>query len=92
MKELKAIYLPDLAFSQKEYSTMFAYDPESGNFEMESNNDFSYPKESVLEDDSFIIFLTELIEESFDGETIKYGKVEMITKEQAKEYMLGGKL
>lgn len=80
---LKAIYLPDLAFSQEKRSFVFKYNTANKRFEMESDREISYSLDIVLNDEDWEIFYTELVK----GEDTEYGISRKISKRDLKWYI-----
>ena len=77
--EIKAIYLPDLAFDSSEGGFTFIYDSNAKRFVMESDKEVSYSEDSVLEDtESWLLFETQLL---MDNDGTIYGECKQINRE-----------
>lgn len=80
--EIKAIYLPDLAFDSSKGGFTFVYDPNTKRFVMESDREVSYSEDSVLEDiESWLLFSTQLL---VDDDGTSYGECKQINREEFK--------
>lgn len=89
---IKAIYLPDLAFPATEGNNIFIYNKERKVFEMEIDSDFTYDVDSIIDDEKWMFFSTVLIESECkeDNETkMEYGNVIQIQPNEVLKLIRG---
>jgi hypothetical protein len=78
--QIKAIYLPDLAFDSSEGNFNFVYKSDTKTFDMEIDKEISYSEDSVLQDiESWLLFETKLIT---DDDGAEYGECKQISIEE----------
>jgi len=82
--DLRAIYLPDLAFDPKEGSFIFEYDINTNTFKMVTDEEIQYDLECVIEDENFMVFTSQITCDNwypYDKEnTVESGDVDIIDK------------
>jgi hypothetical protein len=82
--DLRAIYLPDLAFNPKEGSFIFEYDINTNTFKKIMDEEVQCDLKCVVEDDEFMIFTSQITCDSwypYDKEhTVESGDVTIINK------------
>jgi len=82
--DLRAIYIPDLAFSPKEGGFIFEYYIDTNTFKMIIDEEIQYDLECVIEDENFMVFTSQITCDSwypYDEEhTVKSGDVDFIDK------------
>lgn len=83
MKNIKAIYLPDLAFNSKE-SCIYEYEKGQDFFYMATDNEIIYDIEPLVEDEDWYIFETDL---KIDEKNREYGIVKRIPNKHLIEYI-----
>lgn len=87
MKQLKAIYLPDLAYNEK-YSTDFIFNKETEKFHMILNDEFVYDVGTIYEDEDWMFFETELIQPpKYELAEHCYGIVKRIPNNELLKYI-----
>lgn len=85
---LRAVYLPDLAFDPKDGNRIFEYDFEVNKFKMMLDEEIQYWLEDVIEDENFLVLKTNLSTDSWypygKGDSVISGEVEIIDKKDIK--------
>lgn len=86
---IRAVYLPDLAFANDKKNYTFEYNYESNKFEMIIDNECAYEIEMIIEDANFMLFVSEIICDGFypydEEHTIKSGNI-CIIKDKGELY------
>lgn len=62
MTRIKAIYMPDIAYDSKEGNFNFVYNLEERVFIMEIDSEVRYSEDSIIDDDQWLLFETDLKE------------------------------